>query len=353
MLGESGADYRAFASYFGGRGSEDAERVNARLDELSDEGRIEGAALVAATGFLPADRRALSRVIDLLRNGRVVAEFAEKALMGGGWMKPLNCDEAAMLLTAIAGADFENAWPVIDFLAMWVHNVKPMEGNLAEVAWRALESTPKRGEAWDFDRVAAALAQENPDRAFALLRRYLTLPHDRNSWEPLDRHGGNRFWKALWTLDSSRCIQTLLEAAAESPVTAWKISWHLPEILDLIRDRDLLLRFAGGSEKNAEFVSACLESKEGFWPIAIELLSVHPNSQVIRRNVASAAEFMKRVITGPSSKHYERCTQEVERVLQEATTPGVVKPFLDDLAHNFRQRVEWERRRELDETVNW
>ena len=352
-LGETSPDYRAFASYFGGRGFEDAERINTRLDELTNERKIKGAALVAATGYLPANRPAVTRVTDLLRSGRVDAEFAEKALIGGGWMKPLNCDEAATLLTAIAGPEFENAWPVIDFLAMWVHSRKPIEGDLAEVAWRALEATPNRGQAWDFDIVAAALALGNPDRAFALLARYLTLPSDRNSWEPLDRHGGNRFWNTLWTLDSSRCIENLLEVAAESPLTAWKISWHLPEILDLTRDRDLLLRFAGRTEKNAEFVSSCLESKEGFWPLALELLSQHPDNRVIRGNVESAAGYMKRVITGPLSEHYNRCAQEVEEVHHEAKTPDAVKTFLADLARHLREHGASERRSEQDESVNW
>jgi hypothetical protein len=151
----------------------------------------------------------------------------------------------------------------------------------------------------------------------------------------------------------NRRCKILIEAAAESPLVAWRINWHLPEILDLTRDQDLLLRIAHRDEQRAEFVSSCLESKEGFWPIAVELLAMHPEDVLIRRNVSLAAEHMNRVITGPFSHHYERCAQELEQALANATTPAVVKPFLTDLARHLRQRAASERRSEEDESVNW
>ena len=352
-LGAEEEGYRAFASYFGGRASEDPQNVAERLDELSDEQRVTGTALVAAIGYLPADRVAVALATNLLQSGRVGSEFAEKALMGGGWMRPLSSGDAAILLMAIAGPRFENPWPVIDFLAMWLHHQKPIEGDLTDLAWRALEAFPKRGEAWDFDIVAAALAAGDHDRGFALLQRYLTLPHDQNTWEPLDRHGGNRFWNALWTIDAVRCLETLTQAANESPLIGWRIRWHLPEILDLKRDHDELLRFAGKSERDAEFISSCLESKEGFWPLAFELISLHPNNQKMWGHIASAAEYINRVITGPSSEHHQRCAQEVDRVLNDPATPPAVRPLLADLARHLYETAEIERRGEQDESINW
>jgi hypothetical protein len=352
-LGEQESGEQAFASYFGGRGSEAPAEIAQRLDELAARHQVRGSAIVGATGFLPANRVAVDRVVSLVDGGFVDPDRAERRLIGGGWMRPLTADEAVTLLRAIAGPDLQRAGLVIDFLAMWVHCQKPIEGSLAEFAWQALEATPEHGEAWDFDLVAASLVPIDRDRAFNLLRCYVTLPHDRRSWEPLDRHGGNGFWNALWALDPGRCVETLLDAGAESPLVAWRINWHLPEVLDLVRDRDLLLRVARRNERSAEFVSSCLAAKDGFWPIAVELLARYPDNRLIRRNVSAAAEHVNRVVVGPSSQHHERCAQEVEAVIADAATPAVVKPFLTDLARQLRQRAQAERRNEEDERINW
>jgi hypothetical protein len=352
-LGEQECGEQPFTSYCGGRGSEAPVEVAQRLDQLTARRQVCGNAIVGATAFLPANRAAIDRVIGLINSGFVDPERAERRLMVGGWMRPLTGDEAVDLLRAFAGPDLQRADLIIDFLAMWVHSQKPIEGDLAELAWLAFEATPDRGEAWDFDLVAAVLVPTDRDRAFNLLRRYITSPHDRRGWEPLDRHGGNRFWNALWASDPGRCIETLLEAAAASPLVAWRINWHLPEVLDLARDREILLRIARRNEQSAEFISSCVESKDGFWQIAVELLTLHPYNTLIRRNVRAAAEHMNRAVVGPSSLHYERCAREVETVLGGAATPAVVKPFLTDLVRDLRRRAEAERRQEEDEQINW
>ncbi len=352
-LGEQESGEQPFTSYFGGRGSEAPVEVAQRLDRLTSANRVRGAAIVGATAFLPANRAAVDRVVGVINGGLVDPERAERRLMAGGWMRPLTGDEAADLLRAIAGPELQSADLVIDFLAMWVHSQKPIEGNLAELAWQSFEATPDRGEAWDFDLVAAALVPTDRDRAFNLLRCYITLPHDRRSWEPLDRHGGNRFWNALWASDPGRCVEVLLEVASASPLVAWRIKWHLPEVLDLARDWEVLVRIARRNERSAEFISSCLESKDGFWPIAVELLTLHPDNALIRGNVSAAAEHMNRVVVGPFSLHYESCAREVETVLGHAATPTVVKPFLTDLARQLRHRAEAEHRKEEDEQINW
>jgi len=109
------------------------------------------------------------------------------------------------------------------------------------------------------------------DRAFNLLRCYITLPHNRRTWKPLDRHGGNSCWNALWALDPGRSVETLLEAAAASPLVAWRINWQVPEILDLTRDREILLRVAQRNEHSTEFISSCLESAAAVRPPAFSI----------------------------------------------------------------------------------
>jgi hypothetical protein len=352
-MGESDAGARAFSCYFGGRASQRPAEVEDRLDHFAASGLVRASAIVDATGFLPGSMRAIRRVLKLLNEGGVEAVSVERRLMGGGWMTPINSDEAAVLMQGIAGEDFSGAALVIDFLAMWVHHNKPIDGQLAEVVWRALDTAPEGGEAWDYDRVAAAIAGTNIDRAFDLLFMYLTLPHNRQSWEPLDRHGGNRFWNFLWQANPQRCIDVLLRAKTASPLFSWRIGWHLPEILDLVRDHEVLLAFAQQGEANAEFVASCLSSKEGFWPLALSILAFHPENENIRRYVTGAVQHTNRVTIGPASERYRVWADELEAQAASASTPDTVRPFLRDLSEQLLRRSQDERRSEADEQVNW
>lgn len=269
-------------------------------------------------------------------------------------MKPLCVAEAATLLRAIAGPRLENAALVVDFLAMWIHSSKPLEGDLAELAWQALESTPQGGEAWDFDILAAALAKTDLNRSFALLEGLLTLPGNVKSWEPLDRHSGNRFWNTLWSADRQKSLELLFRVGASSPLIACRISWHIPDILNLEEDRHFLHEFARRDARCGEFVSSCLAGgRPGFWPVALDLLALYPDSPPVHRNIAIAARHMKHTVVGPMSEHYIRCAVAVEEVLRSEAIPGTTLAFLTDLAASLRKEAQNENREEQDESVNW
>ena len=241
----------AFACYYGGRGQVSPAQIEDRLDQLTTGGQVRPEALLGATPFLPGSARGIARILVLLGRGLDPVRV-ERRLMGGGWMNTLNSREGATLLRAIAGPRLENATAVIDFLAMWVHGNKALDGDVAELAWQALESTPQGGAAWDFDLVAATLAQTDLNRSFALLERLLTLPSDVKSWEPIDRHSGNRFWNTLWNADRQRSLELLFRVGARSPLLAWRISWHVPDILNLEADRDFLQEFARKDVRSGE-----------------------------------------------------------------------------------------------------
>ncbi len=343
----------AFVGYFGGRSQKSPQTVNERLDQLTEDGKILGRAIVGATRYLPADERAVSRIIRIVIENRIKPQIAERILISGGWMHSLDSDQAELLLRALAGPKLQEGELVIDFLAMWTHSGKGIKGKLAALAWEALESTPASGEAWDFDRVAESLAPDDPDRSFDLLERYLTLPYDQKSWEPLDRHGGNRFWNQLILMDSKRAMCVLVRAAAASAMIAWRINWHVPDMLDLERDRVLLLEIADEGEEKAEFVSSCLEAKPGFWEVAIPLLTKHPHNKQIKRNVALAAEHINRVVTGPSSLHHAACAQEVIQAAKRQGLRPEVRAFLEELAKSLEARANADTIDEQDESVNW
>jgi hypothetical protein len=311
-VGRSENGVRSFAAYFGGRAVRFNADVERRLDDLVLDDRIQGQALIAATGVLPGSGRAVRRVVTLINRGSVAPEFVERSLIAGGWMNPLSEEETADLLSAIGGRELERAALVIDFLAMWVHTNKPFDDRLRELAWRVLERTPTSGEGWDFDILAAAIGSSDYDRGFRLLERYLTVPHEQRSWEPLDRYSGNSFWKLLWRFDSRRCIGTLREIGNASAIAAWRIRWHLPEILDLVTDHDIFVEYAQQGAANAELIASWLASKDGFWTLAVEILSMHPDNERIRTSIVMSAEHMNRTVQGESSANYAAWAAEID-----------------------------------------
>jgi uncharacterized protein (UPF0147 family) len=352
LCGEANDGELAFACYYGGRGQMSRAQVEDKLDRLTTAKQVRPEALLGATAYIPGSMRAIARILVLLERG-VSPALAERRLMAGGWMNPLLPAETATLLRGIAGPNLENAALAIDFLAMWVHG-RPLEGDLAELAWQAMESTPQGGEAWDFDLVAAALARTDWNRSFTLLERLLTLPSNVKSWEPLDRHSGNRFWNAIWNEDRQRALELLFRVGASSPLMAFRISWHVPEILNLVADRDFLQQFSRRDVRSAEFVSSCLSGgSPGFWPIAMDLLSLYPDNRAVRGNIARAASHPNHVIAGPWSEHYIRCAVAVEAILNSGNIPDTTRTFLRELAASLRKEAQNEHRDEEDESLNW
>lgn len=354
-IGESQFGEKAFASYMGGLSKVDSEFVGRRLDELTGKGCVHGEGIVGATRFLRADAAAVRRIVSLVQNHRVDPAHTGRSLSGGGWMTPLSSDEAFVLLQAVAGEDVRNSAAVVDFLAMWVHHGKALDGDLGEFAWRCLELAPKIGrrDAHDFDMVAGALSPTNPGRAFALLAALVRQPYDAQTWNPLDFHGRSSFLNALRAIDRRRVLTLLIEASKESPLQKHQISWHVSEFLDQSADSDVLIEIARASEANAETVLGWIRpSREGFWPIVFAIFEAYPESDTLRHGIASAVYERGHVIVGPVSDHTRARAAAILDVLQERNTPDTIKPLLERFAVALQEQAERERQDELDREVN-
>jgi hypothetical protein len=270
------------ASYLGGLAAHDADFVSARLDELTSRREVSGRTLVSATASVPADAVALRRVATLLAEGRVDPEFTARALSGGRWVEPLTDAQFLSLLEAIAGKDLHHAVAAVDFLGMWRHLGRRIEGPIAEFAWRCLESAPKvtPNETYDFDQLAAALTPGDPDRGFGLLETLLAAPRDRESWRPTDRYREGDFWATLRQLDRERALRLVFGVARRDDSARLEITWDLRESLDQVQDGDILSALARESERQAELVTEALTTaKPGFWPIALKIAEQYPRNK--------------------------------------------------------------------------
>jgi hypothetical protein len=343
------------ASYLGGLAAHDADFVSARLDELTSRREVSGRTLVSATASVPADAVALRRVATLLAEGRVDPEFTARALSGGRWVEPLTDAQFLSLLEAIAGKDLHHAVAAVDFLGMWRHLGRRIEGPIAEFAWRCLESAPKvtPNETYDFDQLAAALTPGDPDRGFGLLETLLAAPRDRESWRPTDRYREGDFWATLRQLDRERALRLVFGVARRDDSARLEITWDLRESLDQVQDGDILSALARESERQAELVTEALTTaKPGFWPIALKIAEQYPRNKRSLGHLEAGIEQMGNMIQGPWSAHLERCRAEVREVLAGKRVSPRVTSWLRGVEASLAKRAQSQLMAEAAEDVN-
>ena len=343
----------ALGAYMGGFSKHSSELVEDRLDELTKASKVCGLALLYASLHRPGYRRSVDRIRTLISENRITAGAAARSLNGGGWPKSLTNDECYDLLSSIAGPALNDAGAVIDFLAMWAaHYGRPLEGKLADLAWRCLEAMPTDVPVYDADLLAAKLVTNDPNRGFRLLELLMNQPHHRQGWQPIDHHNTRKFWDVLHDADRVRLLKVVFNLNFKGNTRASNISWHLPELIEWGDDKETLSALALEDESKALLVLQCAP-RGGLWPLAVELLQRFPDNKRIRNMIVSRANHDQEVIVGPQSLHYERCALEVQAILDDPTTPLSAHTFLRDLRNSFRDAARRQKRAEDDQAVNW
>jgi len=355
-MGEQENGSEAFAAYLGGWARRDQEAAERRLEELAVSERVTGRAVVRAIGWLDANQAAVDRVKTEVDRGRVDPDFVERVLAVGRWMDGLNRDHFEDLVKTIAGKEFKHAPAAIDMLSMWVQLKRPLEDSLADFAWRCLESDPpvqSPAEAWDFDLLAAQLAQDDPDRGFRLLEMLLRRDDDHIRWCPVAFSSEHQFWDVLHNADRKRLIGLILNLCRTRASMAFYLTWNMRDILNQEADRDVLLFYAKSDIELARIVAASITgAKPGFWPLFFELVQAYPNDERLLSNLAAGVEQNGTVITGPMSQFYEERGLEVERLLQDPSTPSVVRSRLREIADRLQREATRQVVWDYDEDLN-
>lgn len=345
----------AFSAYCGGLSQTDHSFVSKRLDELIIARKVIPEAIVTATGYLGGDLAGVKRMERLIQEKRVDPVFVEQELICGGWIDSLSPEEFLRLLKAITGQKLGNVALVIDSFGMWLHNERPIEGQLAEFAWQCLEVVPPvtANDSYDCDQLASKLAQFNTERGFRLLEKLLIQPYERECWNPIDCHGQNKFWNVLRNAGREHALRIVLSLVLDDPVQRFRVTRNLREVVDQESDADVLIAFALEGERQAELVCGCFTAgRPGFWPIALKIIEKYPNSQKIQVALSSGVEQIGPVIWGSWSVHIENRRKNVERILKDAATPVGARPWLEGLESSLRTQAERELISEVDEEVN-
>ncbi len=357
-IGSKASGANAFSAYWGGWARVNRTETEERLVELASSNRVRGEAIVGAAGYFGSSPAMLGVVKEQVLKGLVAPKVAS-AILYGDWINNLLEDQFLDLLKVIAGTRLENAALAIDVLGRWLYKDRPLEGELAEFAWRYLEAAPPvtstSREAYDCERLAAKLTESNIERGFRLLEKLLTQPHDRNAWNPIDRYGAreNEFWNLLHKADRERALRTILSVAMADPLKHFQITWDFRDVVDQQRDADLLIKLAIENEHQAEVIAESITTaRPGFWPVALKLLEKYPSSPKIQSALIGGIEQLGEAHWGPYSSRLESCRKEVEGVLNDPATPPAarlwVQEVLSGLESDVGQNIVWE----YDQNVN-
>ena len=139
----------------------------------------------------------------------------------------------------------------------------------------------------------------------------LSQVEHKRSWCPIDRYaGGNEFWNALRGFDRERALHTVFSVALRDPVSRFRVTWNLEEVLDQASSGDILVKLALETEEQATLVAESITSaKEGFWEIAFRVLETYPSSRKIWDALTRGMEQEGQIIEGPYTSSYRVASQ--------------------------------------------
>jgi hypothetical protein len=356
-LGNRPDGSEAFSAYWGGWAKRDRKTAEERLERLAGSSAVTGEAIILATGWFDPSQSAIDRIRAQIQAGRVDPEYAGQVVLTSRWVDALTENQFEQLLEAVVGDAVEHAAAALDMLNLWLDCGRPLQGSLADFAWQCLEHDPparSSSDEWNFDRLAAQLTEDDPERGFKLLERIIQRREwNTNRWDPLALGQEHHLWEVLYTKDKKRLVGLLLDASRTDALRQFHLSWRLRELLDQQGDSDLLISFARANIENARIIANWMTStKAGFWPIAFALVQMCPYDEELLSHLTAGIEQEGNLIGGPMSQFYEARKQEVEQILHEPATPPEVRAWLREVVRRLEGEISRRMIWEYDEDVN-
>jgi hypothetical protein len=340
-------------SYLNGQSEADPYFVRNVAIALFESGQIDSDILLWSLRGAKADAETVALVVRVVSNGLVHPQIATNALLVGNWADSVSPDDCAVFLRAIAGPRMENGAIVMDYLSMWIHKQRPLDGALAHLAWQCLETSELRhdGDAYNFDKAAAVLAPSDPERGFMLFEILCKQNMDiqagrRWLWEPLESRSGGQFWTTLRVIDQVRLVRMVLDLVRADHYSP--ISLHVERAENKIRqeeDAKILMAYALESESQAKTVCEVMSLRaSGFWPLAFHLLEHYPKNRDIERVLESRITQMDRYFENWDEEPEKSADTEVTRILGGDAIPDHSRRWLRGVAARIKRSAIKERR---------
>lgn len=349
----------AFAGYLSGlaeRNQADAAALFGRADTSS---AAAWPLLHGAIASRMGDAGAM-RIATLLNEGRLDRRAAVNVLTHPQWINEVSPEAFIQVGMALTGGSLAEAGLLFRIMYYRLNDAESVSPEIVDFAWRCLEArspTPSHNDDYYCDAIASRLAEANPERGFRLLEACLADgPVHQKVWNPLEQIGATppQFWQTLLRTDRSRAINVVLDAAGRDDARGSDVSWHLPGLLDLESDADILAGYASRGEREALAVCDAMSGEQkGFWSLAFRLVDAYPKNDAIQRRLESSIEFPDHMVAGPMHTHLSQRLQVVESAASNNSTPHGARVWLGDYAIRLREVIKKERQRHEDQDVNF
>ncbi len=338
----------AFAAYCVGWGGMAPNEVDQALDRLLDEPTAHSGILLATTWLSPSER-AVDRLIRLVKSGHIPRIDAAREIARSTPWERLSPAQAEQLLRTLDDGTGDVRSELLLAFLIRDRRGADITPDLRELAWSFLESVSPAGHKAvrsNWDALAARLGEHDPARLLTLVER-LVAPPVAEQPGTLDRDVLPRVWRTLESTDRVGTLRTLLRLAAATDAP-WPVAWHLSQMIDPARDRELLRQWAEETGINgAHLVAASLNAGHpGFWEVAHDLLARWGDDPDI------GAELLARLHSGSrsgsaTSMIEERITRA--RVLANDPNPRVAAWAQEAV----RQLEEWGDREARKDREGW
>jgi len=202
------------------------------------------------------------------------------------------------------------------------------------------EKISYRDDRYDFDQLASILAQEEPERAFILLRHLLSHPKGRG-WNPLRNYNPNWFWNTLRDIDKESAYQALVDAALNDEMLAYNMARGQFGDIRFVEDADALIDIARKSPKHAAMVCELLSNRDpGFWRIAAPILETYVDNSEVLEALTKAIHQIGGSISASMPAEIEIRSQLVDEVLNNPAISHVARSWLTKQAKALREEAE-------------
>jgi hypothetical protein len=340
----------AFVAYLGALAQTDPQFVGEVLDRLVQNVEVEGPVILRAS-LISGDTRTVRRICLLVENCRIDQSVIANYI-ASPWLKQVNADDLLVLLKLVAGANLNFALEAVRVLDAAVYAGHEMVGEMAQFAWACLQAARNLGlnDYFYCDNLAAKLAEANPEAGFEAFHNLIRRSIIEKSWNPIKPYSGSsQLWRVLTKVHRTRAVMDLLSGIAEREEQYW-LTQGAREFVDLVVDRQLVLRFAEKGEREALAVAKILSASDaGFWDLALAILEKSPTKERIRSLLSRGAQRLGEAGVGLSNAGIALAQIEIQ--LQGKLTP-TGRAWLEDLAAGLSEHLKKIEAFELEQKVN-
>lgn len=346
---------RVYGAYCSGLFSHSEAFLRDHADKLYSDKTIDPNSLFELISLFRGSKETVEKICQLLDEGALSGDLVASTVVLGRWIEPLDEVDFSRLLKAIAGITFENDYSALNILSMWRHLNKPISGPVLEIAWQCLEAARplnNRQKIWEYDQVAEVVVKHDITRGLKLARK-LIENHKSGCWDPIDRYSGGKFWEILSESKPKECLELLLSLALSDVSMQFHITWNLTEIIDQVRDANVILDLCKGNTKNTEILTRSLTTaKPGFWPIALKLIEWYGDDKRISANLMGGIERLGHMHTGGYHLRLKECVEDIETVLKNEKLSSKAQLWLSKALELFRAAAEKAQLEEENEDIN-